>query len=75
MKQMKHSFKLIDPTATVVKIKCRYCDARNSCQRRSQKEQYENKGIVSYCSLTPNRPQSRKRSKSKKRMNKMTPKK
>lgn len=46
-----------------VKIKCCYCDIKETCIKRSNKEDYEEKGIMSYCTLTPNRPQSFKKKK------------
>lgn len=41
-----------------VKIKCCYCDAKETCKSRSYKESSEKLGITTYCSQTPNRPKS-----------------
>lgn len=37
------------------KIKCCYCDARENCRSRAYKENSENMGINTYCSITPNK--------------------
>lgn len=47
---------------SAVKIRCRYCDIKDTCIRRPHKEASENKGIMTRCILTPNRP-SKKRKK------------
>lgn len=39
-----------------VKIKCQFCDVADICRRRQQKEKYEASGMVTRCTLTPNRP-------------------
>lgn len=44
-----------------VKIRCVYCDIRDTCIRREHKERYEARGIMTRCSLTPNRPKKRKK--------------
>lgn len=42
-------------------IRCRYCDLRDICQKRAHKETYEKAGILTYCTLTPNRNKKQKR--------------
>lgn len=37
------------------KIKCCYCDARETCKTRAYKEKSEEMGINTYCSITPNK--------------------
>ena len=44
-----------------VKIKCCYCDIAGDCKRRKAKEKSESEGITTYCTLTPNRPKSFKK--------------
>lgn len=41
---------------TAVKIKCQFCDIAETCQRRQHKEKYEAAGLVTRCTITPNRP-------------------
>lgn len=54
-----------------IKIKCCYCESKATCSRRSRKEQYEKAGLMTYCTLTPNRLQSKsKKPKSKGRVKK-----
>ena len=59
--------KLKKPSAldNAVKIKCCYCEINETCIRRNRKEDYEEKGMMSYCQVTPNRPQSFKKKKKK----------
>ena len=38
-----------------VHIKCSYCTLKESCSTRSYKEQSENYGFKTYCTLTPNK--------------------
>ena len=56
--------KLKKPSALdyAVKIKCCYCDINETCIRRQRKEDHEEKGLT-YCQITPNRPQSFKKKK------------
>lgn len=42
-----------------VKIKCVYCDLKDTCKTRVNKEKSENMGIVTYCTLTPNKPKKK----------------
>jgi cytochrome oxidase assembly protein ShyY1 len=49
-----------------VKIRCRYCDLKDSCHLREQKEAYEEAGWITRCPFTPNRPK-KKKSRSKKK--------
>lgn len=41
-----------------VKIKCQYCDIKDTCTHRNLKEKSEQMGIKTFCNLTPNRPKS-----------------
>lgn len=49
-----------------VKIKCCYCELKDICTNRAKKEKYEEAGWVTRCTISPNRPGS-KRKKRKKR--------
>jgi len=42
-------------TKYAVKIKCCYCDLYNNCRWREGKEFCEKKGIITKCTVTPNR--------------------
>lgn len=44
------------PLDQAVKIKCRYCDVKETCPLRSRKEGYEASGWTTRCTITPNRP-------------------
>jgi hypothetical protein len=46
-----------------VKIRCRYCDIKDECSRRANKEKYEEAGWTTKCVLTPNRPGKKKKKK------------
>lgn len=37
-----------------VKIKCCYCDLKDTCKFKENKERNEAKGITTLCTLTPN---------------------
>lgn len=37
-----------------VKIKCYYCDAKETCKFRAHKEKDEDRGIITYCTISPN---------------------
>lgn len=39
-----------------VKILCRYCEIKDNCHLRRQKESYEQTGWKTRCPFTPNRP-------------------
>jgi sulfatase maturation enzyme AslB (radical SAM superfamily) len=56
------SRKEILPTEQAIMIKCRHCEVRDVCHRRSQKERYESMGIITHCVITPNRPKKRRKS-------------
>ncbi len=50
------------------KIACRHCVLCGNCNTQKQKEKSEEMGIITYCSLTPNKEMSKKgSSKSKKK--------
>ncbi len=68
----KKECKLIGRDATIVKIKCCYCEIADTCKRKHQKERYESKGVITYCSLTPNRPNSKRSKRKRTRQNKNT---
>lgn len=42
-------------TENAVKIKCCYCDARETCKYRERKEATEKMGITTKCTMTPNK--------------------
>lgn len=50
---------------TEVRIRCRYCELKDACERRAQKEKYEKAGWMTSCDLTPNRPTGKKKKKKK----------
>lgn len=58
------------PIDQAVKIKCCYCDVAEICTRRAQKEHYEASGMVTRCTMTPNRPGDQR--KQRKKVNKRT---
>lgn len=41
-----------------IKIKCQYCDVREACIKRQNKEKDEQNGVMTYCIITPNKPKS-----------------
>lgn len=55
-------------TKDAIRIKCCYCELKEECTRRIHKEREERHGLTTYCTLTTNRPQSRKKKRSKKRL-------
>jgi hypothetical protein len=46
-----------------VKIKCCYCDAKETCSVRANKEKTEKLGIKTFCTLTPNNTKTSKKKK------------
>lgn len=46
-----------------IKIKCCYCEIKETCIYRSRKEKSENSGCMTYCTLTPNIPKKQKKKK------------
>lgn len=44
-----------------VKIRCRYCDVKDICDKRERKEAYEAEGLMTRCAITPNRPGKKKK--------------
>lgn len=48
-------------TENAVKIKCCYCDARETCKYRAQKESTEKIGITTKCTMTPNKKKQAKK--------------
>lgn len=44
-----------------IKIRCRHCSIQETCRRKARKERYEDSGIVTYCTLTPDRKKKRKK--------------
>lgn len=47
--------KMADMHEKAVKIRCCYCDLKDTCKYRAQKERTEKMDIVTYCTMTPNR--------------------
>ena len=48
-------------TKNAVKIKCCYCDLKDTCIRRVNKEKDEKMGIITRCVLTPNKKKKKKK--------------
>lgn len=48
-------------TLNAVRIKCCYCDIKDTCKRREFKEKNEMDGIRTSCMITPNVPRSKAR--------------
>lgn len=44
----------IERDKKAVKIKCCYCNIKEDCKFRKRKEESENKGISTLCTITPN---------------------
>lgn len=44
-----------------VKIECRYCDLSGNCKFQRGKEDSEKMGMMTYCTLTPNKPKKKKK--------------
>lgn len=42
-------------TENAVKIKCCYCDSKDTCKYKERKEATEKLGIVTKCTMTPNK--------------------
>lgn len=55
----------IESWKRAVKIKCCYCDDRDTCKFREAKERDENKGYITYCTLCPNKINQKKKKKKK----------
>lgn len=36
-------------------IRCRHCQIKDTCSKRASKEAVEAKGILTFCSITPNK--------------------
>lgn len=51
--------------ARAVKIKCCHCDLAESCKFRDMKERDENRGIITWCTLSPNKKKPKKKKKKK----------
>lgn len=58
----EHMSKLMQES---VKIKCCYCDIKDGCKYRKNKEKSEEMGFITYCNMTPNVPKSAKKNKKK----------
>lgn len=48
-----------------VKIKCCFCEIKDTCSRRAQKEKYEVAGWTTRCTVTPNRPGAKRKKRKK----------
>lgn len=46
-----------------IKIKCCYCELNGNCERQHYKENSEQLGFITYCTLTPNVPKKQKKKK------------
>ena len=46
-----------------IKIKCCYCELNGNCERQAYKENSEQLGFITYCTLTPNVPKKQKKKK------------
>ena len=53
--------------AKAVKIKCSYCSLAESCNFRENKERDENRGIITWCTLSPNKKKKKKHAKKSKK--------
>lgn len=60
-KQKKNQRKWL--TENAVKIKCCYCDARDTCKSRVRKEKWEQDGCMTACVMTPNSRRKKKKNK------------
>lgn len=49
-----------DRASEGVKIRCKFCDLKDTCKKREKKEKYEMANIVTYCVLTPNGRKNKK---------------
>lgn len=49
-----------------VKIKCCYCDLAGTCPYKVSKERTEKMGIITKCTMTPNRKKKKKKNRKKK---------
>ncbi|WP_422661770.1 hypothetical protein ACK8P5_25790 (plasmid) [Paenibacillus sp. EC2-1] len=45
------------------RIKCRWCDLAETCDKRARKEKYENAGWSTRCTMTPKRAKKKKKKK------------
>ena len=43
-----------------IKIRCRYCEIKDICPLREQKEKLEAEGLLTKCPFTPNRSKKKK---------------
>ena len=60
----------MEPTLTsekAVKIKCCFCELKDECNCRAQKEKYEEAGWTTRCTVTPNRPGAKRKSRKKRK--------
>lgn len=48
-------------TNNAVKIKCCYCEAKDTCKYKDQKERTEKMGITTKCTMTPNKKKTSKK--------------
>jgi hypothetical protein len=44
-----------------IQIRCRWCEIKDTCLKRAEKESYENKGWMTRCAITPNKATSKKK--------------
>lgn len=60
VKRMKEKEKLRNLIDAAPRMRCRYCNIKDNCSRRVDKEMYENNGIMTRCLITPNRLKKKK---------------
>ena len=63
-KNEKKNFKK-NLSKVAIKIKCQYCNVKDTCAKRASKEKDEQKGVMTYCMITPNKPKSYTKKKKK----------
>jgi hypothetical protein len=44
-----------------IQIRCRWCEVKDTCSKRAEKESYESKGWMTRCAITPNKVTSKKK--------------
>jgi hypothetical protein len=47
--------------STSIQIRCRWCEIKDTCPKRAEKESYENKGWMTRCTITPNKTSGKKK--------------
>lgn len=57
-RKLQKKKKMQDLINNSVRIKCCYCNIKDSCSHRYSKEKSEQMGIKTFCSITPNKTKS-----------------